>query len=107
MSYAVMRVIALFDLPTGSMQERKAASQFRCFLKRDGFDMLQYSVYSRLCINRDQAEKHLRRVELNAPKKGSVRVLYVTEHQFTNMRIVVGQKIPNEEWLTGSQLTFF
>lgn len=52
-----MRVLVLFDLPTGTKAERKQASQFRNFLVGDGFDMLQFSVYSRLCPNRDVAMK--------------------------------------------------
>ena len=46
-----MRVAVFFDLPTNTKAERRAATQFRKFLLDDGFDMLQYSVYARLCPN--------------------------------------------------------
>ena len=105
--YKFMRVVVLFDLPTGTKPERKAATQFRKFLLDDGFDMLQYSVYSRLCPNRDSAEKHMLRTKRNAPDSGSVRVLYLTEHQFTTMHVLVGEKTTQEAALPVSQLAFF
>lgn len=104
-----MRVLVLFDLPTGTKAERKAAAQFRQFLISDGFDMLQYSVYSRLCPNRDVAKKHLDRVVKNVPKDtdGSIRVLMVTEHQFTTMFTVLGEKTVQEQQVKAEQLAFF
>lgn len=107
MSYRIMRVVVLFDLPTTTRQDRKAATQFRKFLLDDGFNMLQYSVYTRLCPNRDRAEKHMLRVKKNSPECGSVRVLYLTEHQFANMHIIVGEKTIQESSLPTQQLAFF
>lgn len=102
-----MRVVVLFDLPTSTKSERRAATQFRNHLLDDGFDMLQYSVYTRLCPNRDSAEKHMLRTKRNAPDRGSVRVLYLTEHQFANMHILVGEKTVQESSLPSTQLAFF
>lgn len=107
MSYKIMRVVVLFDLPTNTKAERRAATQFRKFLLDNGFDMLQYSVYTRLCPNRDGAEKHMLRVRRNAPDSGSVRVLYLTENQFSNMHIIVGEKTVQEEKSPTGQLAFF
>ncbi|PID33530.1 CRISPR-associated endonuclease Cas2 [Candidatus Saccharibacteria bacterium] len=107
MSYKLMRVAVMFDLPTNTKSERRAATQFRKFLLNDGFDMLQYSVYTRLCPNRDVAQKHLLRVKRNAPNVGSVRVLYITEHQFTNMQILTGDKTVQEKAIPTKQLAFF
>lgn len=87
-----MRVAVFFDLPTGSKKERRMATRFRNFLLKDGFNMLQYSVYTRLCPNRDVAEKHMNRVKRNAPDVGSIRLIYLTEHQFTNMYVITGKK---------------
>lgn len=102
-----MRLIVLFDLPTTSTKDRKVAAQFRKQLISDGFVMLQYSVYSRICANHDIYQKHLKRVENQAPKDGSVRIIAVTEHQFTNMRVLAGIKTANERRLQAKQLTFF
>lgn len=97
----------LFDLPTNTKAERRAATQFRKHLLDDGFDMLQYSVYTRICPNRDSAQKHMMRVKRNAPDSGSVRLLYLTEHQFANMQIIVGERSIQEKSLTSKQLAFF
>lgn len=104
-----MRVLVLFDLPTGTKAERRAAAQFRQFLTGDGFDMLQYSVYSRLCPNRDVAQKHLDRVTKNAPSEttGSIRILMITEHQFTTMFTVLGEKTSQENLVKPTQMAFF
>ncbi|PID29137.1 CRISPR-associated endonuclease Cas2 [Candidatus Saccharibacteria bacterium] len=107
MSYRLMRVVVMFDLPTSTKSERRAATQFRNFLLDDGFDMLQYSVYTRLCPNRDVAQKHMLRVKRNAPDVGSVRLLYLTEHQFINMHILVGEKTVQEKTVPMRQLAFF
>ena len=109
MSYRYVRVLVLFDLPTGTKAERKQASQFRSFLVGDGFDMLQFSVYSRLCPNRDVAMKHLTRVTKNTPAdtKGSIRALLVTERQFATMFIILGEKTDQEELVKADQLSFF
>lgn len=107
MSYKIMRVVVLFDLPTSIKAERRAATQFRKFLLDDGFDMLQYSVYSRLCPNRDSAEKHILRIKRNAPDSGSVRALCLTEHQFATMHVLVGEKSVQEAAVSTGQLAFF
>lgn len=102
-----MRVVVLFDLPTGTKSQRSAATHFRNFLLDDGFDMLQYSVYSRLCPDRDNAETHLLRIKKKAPSDGSIRLLMMTEHQFTNMHVIAGEKTPQELVSTPKQLAFF
>ncbi len=107
MSYRIMRLIVLFDLPTTTAKERKAAAQFRNFLVKDGFTMLQYSVYSRICANHDIHQKHLHRVKRHSPSDGSVRIVALTEHQFTNMHIIVGEKTANERKLPAKQIAFF
>lgn len=107
MSYKIMRVVVLFDLPTGTKAERSAATKFRSYLLDDGFDMLQYSIYTRICPNRDSAQKHLLRVKRHAPSSGSVRLLQLTEHQFTHMHVIVGEKTVQERALPAKQLAFF
>ena len=107
MSYKIMRLAVFFDLPTSTKKERHLAGKFRKFLLDDGFDMLQYSVYTRICVNRDAADKHMMRICKNAPETGSIRLLYLTEHQFTTMKIIVGEKTNQEKLIKSSQLSFF
>ena len=102
-----MRSIVVFDLPVKTKLERRQATRFRKALLDDGFEMLQYSVYTRICANRDSANKHLNRVKKFAPRNGSIRMLMVTENQYSDMATIVGEKTLQEEKVTCKQLTFF
>ena len=51
--------------------DKRRYVQFRQFLIQDGYDMLQWSVYSRICNGMDNANKRIARLAENAPKKGS------------------------------------
>ena len=53
----VMRLLVLFDLPTGSKAERRQYSEFRKFLIQDGYHMEQFSVYSRLLVNASRQQR--------------------------------------------------
>ena len=77
-----MRLIVMFDLPTGTAGERRAANQFRHFLLHDGYYMMQFSIYVRLCNGQEAATKHRGRLLRELPEEGSVRTLLVTERQF-------------------------
>lgn len=101
-----MRLLVLFDLPVKTKQDRKEASAFRTFLQKDGYDMIQLSVYMRICRGRDAIEKHMRRLEASLPPKGCVRVLELTDKQYTRMQILVGAPKPVEKIAT-EQLTLF
>lgn len=102
-----MRAMIIFDLPVMTKKERKLATGFRKFLLDDGFEMLQFSVYTRLCADRDNAYTHLDRIRKNAPKNGSIRMLMLTEHQFAEMFVVAGEKSMQELKNTPKQLAFF
>ena len=92
-----MWLMVFFDLPVGTKAQRGAASRFRNFLKKDGYMMLQYSVYARVCRGEDAVEKHLKRLSASLPKKGSVRALQVTEQQYARMRFLLGQAEKTEQ----------
>ena len=101
-----MRMIVFFDLPTLTKQDRRIAQQFRNFLVKDGYTMLQLSVYSRICKGEADIEKHAKRLKLLIPENGSVRMLVVTEKQYASMTIFVGE-IKKEEKLGAEQLLLF
>ena len=44
-----MRLLVFFDLPVVKREDRKEYQVFRRFLLNDGYTMIQYSVYSRIC----------------------------------------------------------
>ena len=102
-----MRILVFFDLPVVKKKERKIYSQFRRFLLNDGYDMIQYSVYSRLCNGTDMTNKHLKRLNTILPEKGSVRCLTITEKQYEEMKFLVGKPSVKEKRVTCNQLSLF
>lgn len=101
-----MRMIVFFDLPVTTAAERKAATKFRNFLIKDGYYMVQFSVYSRVCNGNDAVEKHSKRLKASLPKNGSVRLLTITEKQYQNMSVLLGEISTNEKPFQAEQLTF-
>lgn len=102
-----MRIIVFFDLPVVIPRDRKAYSRFRKFLLNDGYTMLQYSVYTRICNGDDGVQKHMRRLKENIPPvNGAIRALKITEKQFENMEILLGTTTPEEE-LGANKIDFF
>lgn len=102
-----MRIIVFFDLPVVQPRERKAYSKFRKFLLNDGYVMLQYSVYSRICHGQDGVSKHMKRLKENLPSvHGAIRALRITEKQFENMDILLGTTTSEEE-LGPNKIDFF
>jgi CRISPR-associated protein Cas2 len=93
-------LFVLFDLPVGTKAQRGDANRFRNFLKDDGYFMLQFSIYARVCRGEDGAMKHLARVTRHLPSSGSVRALQVTDRQYARMRLLLGEAKPSEK--TGS-----
>ena len=102
-----MRLLVFFDLPVTSKNERRSATQFRNFLIKDGFYMIQFSLYGRICNTIESAKLHENRVSAKVPKRGSVRSLIVTEKQYTSMNILVGEKKSKEKKINSQQISFF
>lgn len=87
-----MRILVFFDLPVKTKKERTKATRFRNFLIKDGYYMVQFSVYARVCNGNDMVELHKHRLKLNVPDEGSIRVLVITEKQYENVEIFLGKK---------------
>lgn len=66
-----MRIIVMFDLPTATTEDKREYLHFRTGLIKLGFDMLQYSVYSRITRNNDDARKYINKVKAILPPVGS------------------------------------
>ncbi|QIW15191.1 CRISPR-associated endonuclease Cas2 [Pasteurellaceae bacterium RH1A] len=102
-----MRLIVFFDLPVKTKLQRKIANQFRKFLLKDGYQMLQLSVYARIIRGRDALEKHSKRLTQNLPEDGSIRCLEITEKQFASMAVLLGEVKPQEKKVNSDQLLLF
>ena len=92
-----MRLLVFFDLPVGTAVQRKRYAQFRKYLVKDGFLMLQQSVYSKLVINEAAASSAISRMKRHRPLEGLVQVLRVTEKQYATMTCITGCEAEHEE----------
>lgn len=100
-----MRMIVFFDLPVTEKSAQKAATKFRNFLIKDGYQMVQFSVYSRVCNGYDSVKTHERRLKQNLPENGSVRLLTITEKQYESMQILLGEYKQSDIPVSYEQLT--
>lgn len=96
--WRVMWIVAMFDIPTLTPEMRRAYTEFRKCLLKDGFSMAQYSVYIRPCPNEENADMHVRRLGQLVPAFGEVRFLTITDKQFARIRTFIGkQRFENEK----------
>lgn len=85
-----MRMLLFFDLPRETSKQRAAATRFVKDLIKQGFIMLQESVYCKLSLNISSLELQKEAVKKVKPKEGNVLLLTVTEKQFNSMEILLG-----------------
>ncbi len=104
MRYVAVRVICIFDLPVVTDNDKRAYRTFRKFLIKNGFEMLQYSVYIRTCPNRSFANKFYNRIKQNAPRKGDIQLLTITEKQFEDMVHIVCDDKERQKILSSDEL---
>jgi len=95
-----MRVLLFFDLPTITKKDRKIYNDFRKLLIKNGYMMIQFSVYSKICNNRDAATKHIDFIKQKVPRKGHIRIMMITEKQYSKMKIIIGGRTNQESILT-------
>ncbi len=86
-----MRIIVFFDLPVITSEQRRAYAKFRKSLIKEGYLMMQESVYTKLAINRQTMDLELNRINIFLPRDGLVQVLTVTEKQFARMKTLLGK----------------
>jgi CRISPR-associated protein Cas2 len=90
--YRIMWLFTIYDLPTETAGERREFARFRKLLQKDGFSMLQYSVYARHCSSRENGEVHKKRVKNGLPEKGEIMILELTDAQFERIEFFKGIK---------------
>ena len=90
-----MRVLVFFDLPVITEENRRAYRKFRKFLLKNGFLMLQESVYCKLALNSTAVRTIVDNVHKNKPEEGLIQLLSVAENQYAKMDIIIGN-IKNE-----------
>lgn len=84
-AYHIMWLFVFFDLPVTTKREQKAASDFRKNLLKDGFIMMQFSVYVRHCASYESLMVHKKRVKKIMPTSGKISMLAVTDKQYSDI----------------------
>ncbi len=105
-AYHIMWLFVFFDLPTTTKAERGHAARFRTSLEKDGFTMMQYSVYIRYCASRESMEVHIKRVRSMIPASGQVSILSITDKQYSEIINYWG-RIERSKPQIPQQLEFF
>ena len=99
----IVRTIVFFDLPNIYIKDKRNYLKFRKYLLNEGIIMMQESVYSKLVMNSQQSNLLLDRLRKNAPKKGVIQVLTITEKQYSQIEYIIGESstkiIDNEDRL--------
>lgn len=101
----IMRLLVMFDLPTGNKSERRSYAKFRKFLLKDGYHMDQFSVYSRITVSRDNTDNHLARLRANLPEAGAVTAMVITEDQYSRREVLVDTRTTHDSKDYGAQMT--
>lgn len=85
-----MRTIVFFDLPNVYAKDKRNYILFRKMLINEGFIMMQESVYSKLVLNKEQANNLISRLRKKAPRDGIIQVLTITEKQYSQIEYIIG-----------------
>jgi CRISPR-associated protein Cas2 len=86
-----MRMLVFFDLPTESAEDRKNYASFRKLLIKNGFLMMQKSVYCKLLMNMTAEQNIAQLLRKKKPPKGVIQILTITEKQFARMEFLTGE----------------
>ena len=83
--------MVFFDLPMLTSKDRREYARFHKFLLKNGFIMMQKSVYTKLVINNVTSVAIKERVRENVPADGIVELLEITENQFSRIEYLAGE----------------
>lgn len=85
-----MRMILFFDLPNVTKKENREYRRFIKLITKNGFAMLQESVYTKLALNPSVVSSTMGELKKNMPPDGSVSILTITEKQYSSMDVLLG-----------------
>ncbi len=90
--YRSMYLVVFFDLPVIRKVDRKEYRKFRKTLLKDGFQMVQYSVYSRYCPSQFVVDQHMKTIHNALPPRGGVRIVPMTTKMYERMEVFHGRE---------------
>lgn len=82
-----------FDLPVLTSANRRDYLNFRKYLIKSGFIMMQESIYVKLVPNNEMAALAVDGIRRAKPPAGLVQILRITEKQFSKIEYVVGEHV--------------
>lgn len=86
----------MFDLPCTESKERKEYTIFHKELIKNGYTMIQYSIYSKIINFKENTDSEIDKLKRKLPNDGNIRVLVITDKQYSDMRVILGNKNINE-----------
>lgn len=89
--FRFMRMLVFFDLPVLTLEDRRNYRQFRKALIKNGFIMMQESVYCKMMTSPSMENSCKKLLHDNKPPKGMVQSISITEKQFVKMDYIVGE----------------
>jgi len=84
--------IVFFDLPVDTKVHRRQATNYRVGLQGLGFSRLQLSVYAKYLINSSGLDWLVKQVAIGIPPGGYVRMLSVSDNEWSKMIRFEGEK---------------
>jgi CRISPR-associated protein Cas2 len=90
--YRLMWMMVMFDLPVITPEERKTATEFRNLLLDLGFEMSQFSVYTRFVGEREKCVRYIKTIKRGCPDSGNVSIVFFTDRQFEEIISICNRK---------------
>lgn len=80
-----MWLLVMYDIPVTTESQRKGGAKFRKELLNDGFNLFQFSIYSRYCSSSKNITTHKKRIKNKIPKDGRIAIISITDEQYDNI----------------------
>lgn len=95
--YKYMRILVMYDVPNNSSEENKEYTKFRKLLIKNGYTMMQYSIYIKCLNTKTKYKSEIKKISKSLPSQGNIRVLSITEKQYQDMIFLKGESNINEQ----------
>lgn len=102
-----MWLLAMFDVPTVTTQQKRDATRFRNLLLDHAFTRVQWSVYGRYLPNGTSAVPLIKVLRSIVPDGGAVCVLRLTETQWATADRYIGNRVATNSDQAQQQLALF
>lgn len=105
--YRKMRVLIIFDLPSVEKEDISNNQRFVKNLKKIGFFMLQFSVYTKSLINQAEYERIVKKISNIIPQKGNIIILKLTDKQYNDMIYLNGERNKFDMFVGSKNIVYF